>query len=94
MRIKVGDLTLRQLHDICNQHRICEDCPLRGMGFADEGECRLYLSSGSDDEEIELSEETSMEKAKRILVECGILTEDGEIVKAYKDIIVKKERKQ
>lgn len=39
-----------------------------------------------DDEEIELTEE----KAKRILIGCGILTEDGEIVEAYRDIIVKK----
>lgn len=57
MKVKFGDLTARQLADICNSHDNCEGCPF--VKDTETTECRVALSSTKAyiDFEIDLPDE-------------------------------------
>lgn len=87
--VRVGDMTIEQLSMICSQNKACANCPLMDVCSDD-----FIVSKMEDvvDAKIDFSESEEIKRAKKILIECGIMTEDGEIAEAYKDIIVKKEK--
>ena len=82
--MKFGDMTVRQIFEICNNNSICVNCPLdkictQGTNFANISStdlCKEVIDPN--------------QRAKKVLIDCGIMTENGEIADAYKDIIVKK----
>lgn len=83
--MKLGDMTMRQAFEICSNHSFCVNCPLDkictwGINFGNLESVDLYK---------EIIDPT--QEAKKVLIDCGIMTENGEIADAYKDIIVKKE---
>lgn len=88
--VKVGDLTVGQLSTICAQNKACANCPLVDVCSDD-----FIVSKMEDvvDAKIDFSESEEIKRAKKTLIECGIMTEDGKIAEAYSDIIVKKEQK-
>ena len=89
-RVRVGDMTIDQLSMICSQNKTCTNCPLTDVCSND------FIVSTLNyvvDTKIDLSESEEIKRAKKTLIECGIMTEDGEIAEAYKDIIVKKKPK-
>lgn len=61
MKIKVGDLTLKQLHDICCLP--CEECPLN-CGHNDHNSCMTKYPE-YDDTEVEILNEYLTETMKR-----------------------------
>lgn len=87
--VRVGDITIDQLSMICSQNKACANCPLVDVCSDD-----FIVSKMEDvvDAKIDLSEPEEIKLAKKTLIECGIMTEDGKIAEAYSDIIVKKEK--
>ena len=54
MKIKLGDMTAKQLYDLCSQQPDCANCPLRYAGVCEEfGSPSMY----EIDKEIELPDE-------------------------------------
>ena len=88
--VRIGDMTVDQLSMICSQNKTCASCPLVDVCSDD-----FMVSAMEDvvDAKIDLSESEEIKNAKKTLIECGIMTEDGEIAEAYIDIIVKKGQK-
>lgn len=88
--VRVGDMTVDQLSMICSQNKACANCPLVDVCSDD-----FIVSKMEDvvDAKIDFSESEEIKRAKKTLIECGIMTEDGKIAEAYSDIIVKKEQK-
>lgn len=64
MKVKFGELTARQLADICNSHDDCEGCPF--VKDTETTECRVALSSTKAyiDFEIDLPDEEVKENAE------------------------------
>lgn len=87
--VRVGDMTVDQLSMICSQNKTCTNCPLGDVC------CDFIICKMEDvaDAKIDLSESEEIKRAKKTLIECGIMTEDGKIAEVYSDIIVKKEQK-
>lgn len=88
--VRVGDMTIEQLSMICSQNTTCTNCPLEDVCSED---FIINTLRNVADTKIDLSESGEIKRAKKTLIECGIMTEDGEIAEAYSDIIVKKEPK-
>lgn len=88
--VRVGDMTIEQLSMICSQNKTCTNCPLT---YVCSNDFIISTLRYVVDTEIDLSESEEIKRAKKTLIECGVMTEDGEIAEAYKDIIVKKEPK-
>ena len=45
MKIRIGDITLEQFYNICNEHPTCDNCPLRGrtMCLCDEYDLEINI---------------------------------------------------
>ena len=88
-KIQFGNMTVEQIVEVCKDNGVCVRCPLATF-------CNRYIDLSRFTEinlrfEVDLSESEEIKQAKKTLIECGVMTEDGEIAEAYKDIIVKKE---
>jgi len=87
-KIKLGDMTIKQIAVICQNNVACSRCPLFKLCDLD-GDLADIVDVNLE-YEVDLSKPDPIEEAKKTLIGCGIMTEDGEIAEAYKDIIVKK----
>lgn len=88
-KIKFGNMTIKQIAMICKANVSCGRCPL--FKLCDTGCDFENIVEADLDYEVDLSKPDPIEEAKKVLIGCGVMTEDGEIAEAYKDIIVKKE---
>ena len=88
-KIEFGDMTIRQISEICQANLGCSRCPL--FKLCDTGCDFINIAEADLEYEIDLFKPDPIEEAKKVLIGCGVMTEDGEITEAYKDIIVKKD---
>ena len=44
MKIRIGDITLEQFYNICNDHPACDNCPLRGRAICLSDEYDLEVN--------------------------------------------------
>ena len=88
-KIKFGDMTIKQIAAICQDNVACSRCPL--FKLCDIGGDFTGIVELDLEYEVDLSKPDPIEEAKKVLIGCGVMTEDGEITEAYKDIIVKKD---
>lgn len=47
MKKKIGDLTLREIDEICQKHYVCEDCPLLAYKIGKRIVCKHEIKTNN-----------------------------------------------